>query len=167
MSTRRSIRRVVAILTLAAAAALGSCHDGGGTPDTSVALVDGVPRFEDSHGRLVRRIVIPCGGFMIGDRHHHCTRPYVNEIAVSPDGTKLAYSRYVSDSEQPPAELGVINLDGTHQVTLLSAREQYFGGPANLSWSPDSRRLIFDDETRLESIHVDGTHRRVLLLDHP
>lgn len=59
---------------------------------------------------------------------------------VSPDGTKLAFSRNVSGSD---GQLLVADADGGNPVPIYSGAtmEEY---PSNLEWSPDSQWIAFD-----------------------
>ncbi|MCB1054354.1 MAG: S9 family peptidase, partial [Acidobacteria bacterium] len=95
---------------------------------------------------------------------------YVDSVAVSPDGTHIAYAKLVPRrpmvDEDGPAwhELHVLAKDGTSmpfvtgQVTVQ-----------DISWTPDGRQVVFrskrgsDEETGLWAIPVDGGEARRLL----
>ena len=67
-------------------------------------------------------------------------------LAVSPDGSKLAYLRGCLDAtcQQDPIVV-VMDIDGTHEVALNmpSFADPPFGVRSGMSWSPDGERLLF------------------------
>ncbi|MEX1263409.1 MAG: WD40 repeat domain-containing protein [Actinomycetota bacterium] len=80
----------------------------------------------------------------------------------SPDGSKLAYSEYSSYDASPtgPVTLVVTALDGTGDPT---GAEQRIAAPTMLEpylfcaeWSPDGRRLAYEDDTGLWVASLDG-----------
>jgi WD40 repeat protein len=77
--------------------------------------------------------------------------PYDGEPAWSPNGSVIAFAR-----EGRTTTLYMIRPNGRElrQVTTTAAR--------NPSWSPDSKRLVFDDERRIAVIDVDGGNLRYL-----
>jgi Tol biopolymer transport system component len=83
-----------------------------------------------------------------------------DEPAWSPNGTLIAFTR-ATFGPQPEEEfygrrLFLIHPDGTglRRVSKTSVN--------NPSWSPDSRRIVFDDGHRLKVINVDGSGLRTL-----
>jgi hypothetical protein len=94
------------------------------------------------------------------------TRPYqpcltqVYDLfpAFSPDGTKIAYVRLVEDQSQlygtpTTASIRIINLDGTNDHTIGSFSEEFL---ADLSWSADGSKLIFDRTPLLDGVPLPG-----------
>lgn len=62
---------------------------------------------------------------------------------LSPDGTRIAYLHVTEDTCEnclvaPKYEINVMNADGTQPRTLVSIER-----PAQLSWSPDGRILVY------------------------
>ena len=77
----------------------------------------------------------------------------------SPDGTKIAFWRYLETS--PPAKLYVINADGTGERLISSAG-------AAASWSPDGTKLLYSTPVGTPNggimvSNADGSNRRLLL----
>ena len=83
---------------------------------------------------------------------------YDTHAEWSPDGTRIAYTRYARDLM---AAIYVINADGTNP-RRLSPDGTYDAGP---TWSPDGRRIAFEnrrDDVSNGEIYVmnaDGTNR--------
>lgn len=65
--------------------------------------------------------------------------------ALSPDGTRIAYMKYVfaPDGSASPAQLYVANTDGSVEIGLFAGAEQNGARPA---WSPDGRTLAYNSE---------------------
>ena len=80
--------------------------------------------------------------------------PYDRMPAWSPDGSLIAFAR--SATGGPPLHLFVIqpNRRNLRQLTTTFAD--------NPSWSPDSKRLVFDDGHRISVIDVTGRNLRQL-----
>ncbi|MCJ7437537.1 MAG: LpqB family beta-propeller domain-containing protein [Acidimicrobiia bacterium] len=78
--------------------------------------------------------------------------------AVSPDGTKLAFTRSVG----PKAELVVARIDGSDPQVVVDGLPE----PGNPAWSPDGTRLAFasfrKDGPRIYVVDADGAHRRLV-----
>jgi Lysyl oxidase/WD40-like Beta Propeller Repeat len=78
----------------------------------------------------------------------------VRDLAWSPDGTRLAYTREAED--------GTTNLvvdDGTTQADLTPP----LGQDEHPVWSPTGSRIAYDDgDDNLRSVAVDGTDQRAL-----
>ena len=60
-----------------------------------------------------------------------------SELALSPDGRRIAYVR--SEGTRPRAQIWVMNVDGSDQRRLTSGSDWEFGP----QWSPDGRRLAY------------------------
>ena len=74
--------------------------------------------------------------------------------AWSPDGTKIAFTRTSAAGDQQRLYLIRLGRPGAMQLTTSIAR--------NPSWSPDSRRIVFDDGHRIAVVGADGTSLRYL-----
>lgn len=72
--------------------------------------------------------------------------------AWSPDGSRIAFARGWGASPR----LYLIRPDGSGAKELLTSSAN------NASWSPDSRRLVFDNGHRIAVINADGTGLRYL-----
>ena len=73
-------------------------------------------------------------------------------VAVSPDGSLIAYSRQNKG-------VFLANPDGTRE-TQLTAQKGYY-----ISWSPDGKEMFFDDQSpvrKLYKIKVDGTNLQTI-----
>jgi Tol biopolymer transport system component len=56
---------------------------------------------------------------------------------ISPDGRRVAYGFYVSGAPASPDEIRVVDIDGSHNRTLVAGN---FGPPK--AWSPDGKQLL-------------------------
>ncbi len=75
------------------------------------------------------------------------SEPYgVYDFAVSPDGTRIAYSANRDESGQ--RDLWVIDADGANRAPLVACDEQVCQSP---SWSADGARLAFERRTFVQS----------------
>src|SRR5829696_4020242 len=81
------------------------------------------------------------------------------EAAWSPDGTLIAFSRYIG-SDQSQSEIFVVHPDGTWLAQVTHA------GGAVPAWWPDSRRLVFSRRVGFQmflfTVSVDGSGERPL-----
>ena len=83
----------------------------------------------------------------------------------SPDGTRIAF---VSQWEDGTFGIFIMNADGSNQrdVTPLSLSKSYNPGwwwsPLRLSWSPDGKKIAFDDSGQIFVVNVDGSGRQNL-----
>jgi hypothetical protein len=131
-------------------------------------LIHGAPTLVDAHGTVIRRIALACDGFLLDGRHHDCSAPRVHSIAVSPDGRSIAFSRTMSEGEEPIWDLGLVDVPGAHQHSILRPTHEGFGGASHLHWTADRQHLTYIyGQTRLEHIRIDGRDRRVLRADVP
>jgi Tol biopolymer transport system component len=77
----------------------------------------------------------------------------------SPDGTKIAFVRKVSSTE----EIDAVNTDGTR---LMAIAQGTGGNQSRFSWSPDGQRVVFvrvsDTGWGLHVVNADGTQERLL-----
>jgi TolB protein len=74
-----------------------------------------------------------------GDREELGTLPLAYDLAVSPDGRRLAYSRLEAQSHERHLELYVADVDGSNRRRLTDNNASD-GFPA---WSPDGKRIAF------------------------
>ncbi len=111
--------------------------------------------------QLTPLVDLPCDEY-----YYHCE--YLEAVAWSPDGQRIAYAPCWSAHGSYTCSIGVVNADGTGQRVLASF-EAITTKPA---WSPDGQRIVFSSNgTRsslefpldLEIINADGTGRMVLL----
>ena len=89
--------------------------------------------------------------------------------SLSPDGRRVAFTRYLPDGAPPTGGVMVVNLDGTGLKQLDPDGE-------DVAWSPDGKRLVdthalFDADTSKGPYNValwimdaDGTHRHQITL---
>lgn len=62
-----------------------------------------------------------------------------NQPSISPNGKKIAYIRYSSDSRG--CAIWVCNIDGSHNERVTEAKEGYY--VSSPCWSPDNKRILF------------------------
>ena len=70
-----------------------------------------------------------------------------NGPAWSPDGTRVAFTRFTSSQ----GTIAVINADGSELQTLTSG--------SSPEWSPDNSQIVFTGDRGLYTIKADGTMR--------
>lgn len=77
---------------------------------------------------------------LVGDPDHS-----VNGPTLSPDGTRLVFTRDVRHNVRPhlESEIRILDLETGEARTLLTLDEVSFGGPTGFAWSPDGRGLAF------------------------
>lgn len=77
---------------------------------------------------------------LVGDPDHS-----VNGPTLSPDGTRLVFTRDVRHNVRPhlKSEIRILDLETGEARTLLTLDEVSFGGPTGFAWSPDGRGLAF------------------------
>ncbi len=92
--------------------------------------------------------------------------------AFSPNGRKIAFfSKQAADGA---AYIKIMNADGTGQTILTPITVSGFEvthpwevyESRSISWSPDGRKIAFDDDGEIFTINLDGTDRRHLT-NHP
>jgi len=89
--------------------------------------------------------------------------------AVSPDGTRIAFTDWDSHCEAAGTEsprLAVVDLDGQPTGDLKKlARNGYYPDPEHASpaWSPDGTQIAFGDNGDLAVANRDGTDERILI----
>lgn len=59
---------------------------------------------------------------------------------ISPDGSKIVFSRYKTSAYDSPSSIWVMNIDGTNVTELVSNPNQRMYSPA---WSPDGTKIVF------------------------
>src|SRR5207249_5876407 len=69
----------------------------------------------------------------------------------SPDGQKIAFERHPVSGTGSPADIWVMNPDGTAQVNLTNTPDVNDTLP---SWSPDRTRIVFTSEQSLKVLNV-------------
>jgi len=89
----------------------------------------------------------------------------------SPDGTKIAFSRYIAgaNGSQGYSEIFVMNADGSEQRRLTS-KSKFDGGDGSPTWSPDGTKIAFYhiDSVSMPSVtgifvmNADGSDQRRL-----
>lgn len=79
--------------------------------------------------------------------------------AWSPDGNKIAYVEIDTSDQYGRGRVKLINPDGTNPKVLTD----WFGQLRRITWSPDSRRIVFGGSDKLYIINTDGTEPSVLL----
>lgn len=91
------------------------------------------------------------------------TRRLEAEPAVSPDGTKIAFTRWGYDAYPPRAEIWVMNRDGTGARRLTDSRPW---GAGNAAWSPDGSHIAFvsdrGGDPDLYVMRADGSDVRLI-----
>jgi TolB protein len=104
---------------------------------------------------------LPCDEY-----YTHCE--YLDAMAWSPDGQRLAYSGCWGGHGSQSCNIQVVNADGTGQRVLTS----FDANHTEPAWAPDGQRIVFssggtrtsmDNPLDLEIINADGTGRMVLL----
>jgi Tol biopolymer transport system component/serine/threonine protein kinase len=81
------------------------------------------------------------------------------EPAISPDGTRIAFSRTGKDGLEG---IAVAPLDDPDQARVLTGKDDGFWGHSDPTWSPDGRTLCYADFKNLWAIDVDGGEARQL-----
>lgn len=88
--------------------------------------------------------------------------------AFSPDGRKIAFVSQLSIGSS--AVIKIMNADGTNQVVVtsfaLSAYPYTYNVFRSLSWSPNGRKIAFDEEEDIFTVNIDGSNR-TNLTNHP
>lgn len=91
------------------------------------------------------------------------TRRLEAEPAISPDGTKIAFTRWGYDAYPPRAEIWAVDRDGSNPVRLTDSRPF---GAGNAAWSPDGSRIAFisdrNGDPDLYVMNADGSDVRLL-----
>ena len=72
--------------------------------------------------------------------------------AWSPDGSKIAYIEIDTSDQFGRGRVKLINPDGTEPKVLTD----WYGGLRDVTWSPDSRRIIFDgfEYMSFDKLHI-------------
>ena len=87
--------------------------------------------------------------------------------SFSPDGKKIAF---ISQNDSGGFSIKLIDPDETNQTHLTTiVHENYpypWHGKDSLSWSPDGRKIAFEENGDIFSINVDGSNR-INLTNHP
>lgn len=74
--------------------------------------------------------------------------------AWSPDGSRIAFSRYVSTSQYDGvASIHVMKRDGTGERQVL-AHKLFAYAPYSLAWSPDGKTIAFETSSSIECISI-------------
>jgi Tol biopolymer transport system component len=101
----------------------------------------------------------------------HELREGAGGVAVSPDGTRIAFFPQPGGSAQD-RELWVMDSQGDNpQKVLALGEKEWINGDANVFWSPDGQRLAYirvertpDKEQRsIETCDLKGANRRVVV----
>lgn len=95
-----------------------------------------------------------------------------NEIALSPDGKKIAFVRgrgnkVFASAREARSDLYVADSDGTNEHKILTPKKDY---PEEMAWTPDSRKIAFTitnpygitTDSQIWLINSDGTGMRKL-----
>lgn len=85
---------------------------------------------------------------------------YIGPVALSPNGTRLAY---VLEGKQPAITLA--DGDGGHAQVLKLGRALSACGKRDLAWSPDSRTLAFIADCGKDLTNTQAMHNDVYLAD--
>jgi dipeptidyl aminopeptidase/acylaminoacyl peptidase len=75
--------------------------------------------------------------------------------AWSPDGLRIAFTRFRSGLWDATTEIHLINADGSGEQLLTAGHDP--------SWSPDGKRIVFTGAEGITVINADGTGRTTLL----
>lgn len=90
--------------------------------------------------------------------------PYPDvQLTWSPDGTRIAFSRYID----PPPAFGSIHsaiFTVRPNGSSLTRLTKVYGYEQSPAWSHDGTRLVYTTSDGLRKMHADGTHK-VLLTD--
>ena len=65
-------------------------------------------------------------------------------VCFSPDGSRVAFAGFASDSEAGPVRIGIVDLRSRKTVYLAEAKGLMVGS-VSLSWSPDGTRLLLGE----------------------
>jgi Tol biopolymer transport system component len=99
-----------------------------------------------------------------GTRLHRILAGDEFDPVLSPNGSHLAYTKLVNQSG-PTWDLEVARPDGSHPVALYSGTG-FDAAPARVSWSPDSRTLVFGvgaTAQGIDAVAVSGGPVRTLI----
>jgi Tol biopolymer transport system component len=82
---------------------------------------------------------------------------------ASPDGSKIAYLGYEGYPAGHGTNVGIfiINVNGGGKEKISES----FNGIGNLVWSPDGKRIAFEEQRQISIVNVDGTGYRSLTSD--
>jgi Tol biopolymer transport system component len=85
------------------------------------------------------------------------------DVAVSPDGARLAWTRTRASAYEPRLEIALAT--GSGRVIPVSAGSDEGRRDSNPAWSPDSRTIAFfttgaPDQPQLWTVSADGRHAR-------
>ena len=83
------------------------------------------------------------------------TQPADTAPAWSPDGNWIAYAHFAPDHSDTSG-LYVADTAGS-QLRLIAS-----GHPRSVDWSPDSRSIVYDDETGIHVVRRDGDSTRTI-----
>ncbi|MBU4560954.1 tetratricopeptide repeat protein [bacterium] len=84
---------------------------------------------------------------------------FPSSISWSPDGKKIAYTFWRSGAIL--GEIWVVDSDGTNNRRLVKL-DEYASCSGPLNWILNSSKIIFDADTHIYIIGVDGTGRKIL-----
>lgn len=103
--------------------------------------------------------LIPIDGGMSMDVTHSNANDWA--AAWSPDASQIAF---LSDRDGGSG-VYLTNIEGSMLKRLvLSSREESI---SSVAWSPDGKRLVYDHNCALETVHVDGSDTRTVTESEP